>query len=126
GLMPRRAEQPAPSRGEVPEHAAQLRQRRALAFPRAPGAAYRGPGEPEDHGERRERRDDHHVAADDGASAEQRLLEAPVIDVEPHAVELARQLLEDGAGPRIGEEIAEEIITVHGEVAGRARLAGPV
>src|SRR5262249_34800746 len=119
-----RTEQPTTGRREVTENATRRRQRRALAGGGAPGAPHRGPGETEEHRERCERRDHDHVAADDRAPAEERLLEAPVVHVKSHAAELARQLLEDRAGPRVREEIAKEIVAVHGEVARHTGLAG--
>src|SRR5712691_12844618 len=99
------------------EYAARTLQRSALRFRRAPRAPQRRPGEPEEHRDRREGRDDDDVTADHGAAAEQRLLEAVLVHANAHPRQLAAQLLEDRVRPRVGEQVAKEIVAAGGEVA---------
>ena len=50
------------------------------------------------------------MAVDHGAAAEERLVERAAVHGEPHPLELARQLLEHRARPRVGDEVAQEVL----------------
>src|SRR5262245_28699440 len=82
------------------------------------------------HTQERERRcegrDDEHATSDDGAALEERLAERVAIDAQAEAFELAGQVLEDLAGARVVEEIAEDILAARPKAAGSPGLAQPI
>jgi len=52
---------------------------------------------------------DEDPAEDEPASAEQGLLEEPIVEPETHTLEFLSEFVEDGTGERVGEDVAEDI-----------------
>ena len=53
---------------------------------------------------------DEHAAKDEPASAEEGLLEEPIVEPETHALEFSSELVEDGAREGIAEDILEDVL----------------
>ena len=128
--FPREPAQSAHRTVEEPPHRRQGGHPPALAFrhfprlPGVPGALEGGAAEPEkERGTGVRGTDDEDTARHDHAAATQGRLEAVAVDPEAHPLELARELLEDHAGPRVGEEVAEDL-AARPEVARRSALGG--
>jgi hypothetical protein len=53
---------------------------------------------------------DEDPAEDEPASAEQGLLEEPIVEPETHTLEFLSEFVEDGTGERVGEDVPEDVL----------------